>query len=359
MGKPSVLLTALTALAVVVPLAASAAVEVAAVEERQVNAISTFAQLGNCPGYTASNVKQKGSSFTADLKLAGAACNGYGKDIESLTLTVTYETGKENQKSNIPHCQRTKETNGPLEQRLHVKIEDAAKKAYQVPTSIFPRPKSKGTDAKHSDLEFSYKASPFSFQVKRRKSGEVLFDTSAASLVFEDQYLRLRTSLPQNPNLYGLGEHTDHLRLNTTDYTQTLWSRDAYGVPEGSNLYGNHPIYFDHRGDKGSHGVFLLSSSGMDIKINNTAADGQYLEYNVLGGVIDLYFLAGDNPTEVAQQYSEVAGLPAMQAYWGLGYHSCRYGYRDFLGVAEVISNYSAAGIPLGENFVSIVHKRG
>jgi alpha-glucosidase len=85
----------------------------------------------------------------------------------------------------------------------------------------------------------------------------------------------------------------------------------------------------------------------MDIKINETEADGQYLEYNTLGGVIDLYFLAGPFPKEVAQQYAVTVGLPGMQPYWGLGFHQCKYGYVDVYEVAEVVANYSAAGIPL------------
>jgi alpha-glucosidase len=110
-------------------------------------------------------------------------------------------------------------------------------------------------------------------------------------------------------------------------------------------LYGHHPIYFDHRGASGTHGVFLLSSSGMDIKIDNS--DGQYLEYNTLGGIVDLYFLAGPSPKDVSVQYAEVAGKPVMQPYWGFGFHQCKYGYRDVFMVAEVVANYSAAGIPL------------
>lgn len=234
------------------------------------------------------------------------------------------------------------------ESRLHVKIEDAGNLAYQVPTSVFPIPDSNSSvSADLSALEFSYEQSPFSFKVSRKSNGEVLFDTSAASLIFEEQYLRVRTHLPENPNIYGLGEHTDSLRLNTTDYTRTLWSRDSYGVPSGQNLYGNHPIYFDHRGEKGTHGVFMLSSAGMDIKINRTAAEGQYLEYNMISGIVDLYFMDGPSPTEAAREYSEVAGKAAMMPYWGLGFHQCRYGYRDYISVAEVVYNYSSAGIPL------------
>jgi alpha-glucosidase len=182
--------------------------------------------------------------------------------------------------------------------------------------------------------------------VSRSDSKEVLFDTSAASLVFESQYLRLRTKLPSDPVLYGLGEHSDPFKLNTTDYIRTLWSQDSYSVPTGSNLYSNHPVYYEMRGSR-SHGVFLLSSNGMDIKINKTPESGQYLEYNTLGGVIDLYFMSGPGPIDVARQYSEVAGLPAEMPYWGLGFHNCRYGYQDAYEVAEVVYNYSQAAIPL------------
>lgn len=213
---------------------------------------------------------------------------------------------------------------------------------YQVPESVVPRPNSTGSP--ESQLSFTYTESPFSFTVSRQ-TGEVLFNTSGSPMIFESQYLGLRTSLPPDPNLYGLGEHSDRFRLNTTNYTRTLWSRDAYGIPAGTNLYGNHPVYVDHRGEDGTHGVLMMNSNGMDIKINDTA--GQYLEYNTIGGVFDFYFFAGPSPVEVAQQISEVVGLPAMMSYWTFGYHQCRYGYRDVYNVAEVVYNYSQAGIPL------------
>jgi alpha-glucosidase len=49
--------------------------------------------LSKCPGYKASNVKTSGNGLTADLKLAGKACNVYGDDLQNLVLEVTYESG--------------------------------------------------------------------------------------------------------------------------------------------------------------------------------------------------------------------------------------------------------------------------
>ena len=231
-------------------------------------------------------------------------------------------------------------------------IADQNQTVYQVPESVFPRPDaSNGVSSTDSLLQFSYVESPFSFAISRGND-EALFNTSGSAIVFESQYLGLKTVLPPEPNLYGLGEHSDHFRLNTSNYTRTLWSRDAYGIPPGTNLYGNHPIYIDHRGENGTHGVLFLNSNGMDIKINDTAE--QYLEYNTLGGVLDFYFLAGPTPIEVSQQVADVVGLPAMMSYWHFGFHQCRYGYRDVYNVAEVVYNYSVAEIPLETQWIDI-----
>ncbi|KAJ5162010.1 hypothetical protein N7492_007402 [Penicillium capsulatum] len=276
-----------------------------------------------CSGYRALNVKEHDHSLEADLVLNEWACNSYGTDLPNLKLLVEYQT----------------------DNRLHVLISDADDEVYQVPETVLPRPNCRGDWHKESALRFDYEPDPFSFKVLR--GNQVLFDTSETNLIFQNQYLNLRTWLPNDPNLYGLGEHIDSLRLPTTNYTRTLWNRDAYGVPENTNLYGSHPIYVDHRGDAGTHGVFLLNSNGMDIKIDKTDDGRQYLEYNTLGGVFDFYFMAGPTPKDVSMQYADIVGLPAMQAYWSFGFHNCRYGYRDVYDVAEAVYNYSHAKIPL------------
>ncbi|KAL2853383.1 glycosyl hydrolases family 31-domain-containing protein [Aspergillus pseudoustus] len=277
----------------------------------------------SCPGYKASYVQERGNTLTAHLSLAGKPCNTYGTDLKDLRLLVEYQT----------------------DERLHVKIYDADEQVYQVPESVLPRVDSGHGHKGQSALKFDYIEEPFSFTVSRED--EVLFDTSASNLIFQSQYLHLRTWLPDEPNLYGLGEHTDSLRLETINYTRTFWNRDAYMVPPHSNLYGSHPVYYDHRGGDGTHGVFLLNSNGMDVKIDKIQDGKQYLEYNTLGGVFDFYFFTGSTPKEASIRYAEIVGLPAMQSYWAFGFHQCRYGYRDVFQVAEVVYNYSKAGIPL------------
>jgi hypothetical protein len=66
---------------------------------------------------------------------------------------------------------------------------------------------------------------------------------------------------------------------------------DAYthGIPRGANLYDNHPAYFEHRVYGGTHGVrfFLLSSSGMGMKVCGDGESVTSLEYSVIGSMFD------------------------------------------------------------------------
>lgn len=311
-------------------------------------AATAFGQLprpaAQCSGYRAVNIHENVSYVTADLVLIDN-CTLHSKDIQNLRLLVEYQTGKKNK----PQHSMANVTNHSfsVESRLHVLIEDAGKEVYQVQEHVLPRPKTQNATADEAALKFSFTQDPFTFNITRVSTGEVLFDTSDSPLNFESQYLRVRTSLPQDPNLYGLGEHSDDFRLPTSAYTRTLWNAESPFIPNHANLYGSHPVYFDHRGNSGTHGVFLLNSNGMDIIIDKTESGQQYLEYNTIGGVLDFYFVAGPEPAEVSKQYAEIVGLPAMMPYWTFGFHQCKYGWSTVDHVAEVVANYSAAGIPL------------
>lgn len=49
--------------------------------------------LDDCPGYAATNIVTTATGLTADLNLAGPACNAYGYDLGALKLLVEYQTG--------------------------------------------------------------------------------------------------------------------------------------------------------------------------------------------------------------------------------------------------------------------------
>ena len=52
-----------------------------------------FKRADDCPGYKASNVVHGDNSVTADLTLAGAACNLYSPDLTDLKFLAEWQTG--------------------------------------------------------------------------------------------------------------------------------------------------------------------------------------------------------------------------------------------------------------------------
>lgn len=274
----------------------------------------------------------------------------YGTDIDVLNLTVAYQA---------PH-------------RLAINISPA----YLSPENItqyilpehlveLPQQESLNSAIEISDLQFSWSNEPsFSFSVLRKSTGDVLFSSKGTVLVYENQFFEFVSALPENYNLYGMGEHMHGLRMGN-NFTATFYAADV-GDPLDTNLYGVHPFYLDTRyyeadAETGnltlltgnatkagsyisySHGVYLRNSHGLEalMQPNN-------ITWRSLGGSIDLYFFDGPSQAEVTKQYQTGAiGLPAMQQYWAFGYHQCRWGYKNWTEMQDVVDNFEKFGIPL------------
>lgn len=96
--------------------------------------------------------------------------------------------------------------------------------------------------------------------------------------------------------------------------------------------------------------MFLKNSNGMDVKLERDESGRNALEYNVIGGVLDFYFFSGPGPKEVARQYAEVVGTPAMVPYWSLGVSDGLVGAG--VSLANRISSTSAStGIETGSRW--------
>ena len=217
-----------------------------------------------------------------------------------------------------------------------------------------------------SDIQFSWSNDPtFGFSILRKSTGDVLFNTTGTKLVYENQFIEFVSSLPENYNLYGLGERIHGLRLGN-NFTATMYAADS-GDPIDYNIYGSHPFYLDTRyyeqdASTGnltlvtsnetasdvsyvsySHGVYLRNAHGQEILLKP-----ENITWRTLGGSIDLYFFDGPSQPKVTANYQEAAvGLPAMQQYFSFGYHQCRWGYRNWTELSDVVANFRRFDIPL------------
>lgn len=71
--------------------------------------------------------------------------------------------------------------------------------------------------------------------------------------------------------------------------------------------------------------AFVNSAAGSDVLLATPpSSNTSLIQYRMLGGTLDLYFLSGPDPNAVIEQYSAVVGKPAWQPMWGFGFHLCR-----------------------------------
>ena len=92
-----------------------------------------------------------------------------------------------------------------------------------------------------------------------------------------------------------------------------------------------------------SHGVYNRNVHGQEILLRPSN-----ITWRLLGGSIDLYFYAGPTQPQVTTSFLQsAAGLPAMQQYFTLGFHQCRWGYQNWTQLQEVVDNYAKFNIPL------------
>ena len=151
--------------------------------------------------------------LTATLTLAGTPCNVYGNDITALNLTVEYQSADR------------------LAIRITPALIDASNSSqYIIPGYIVHQPIADSdaeSTALTNDLSFVWSNEPsFSFSIFRISTGDTLYSTAGTKLVFEDQFVEFASALPENYNLYGLGETIHGLRLGN-NFTKTIYAADA------------------------------------------------------------------------------------------------------------------------------------
>lgn len=171
--------------------------------------------------------------------------------------------------------------------------------------------------------------------------------------------------MPENYNVYGIGETIHGLRLGN-NFTKTIYAADA-GDPVDGNIYGSHPFYLDTRyyevnpttGNETyyssnefdpsaqyisrSHGFFLRNAHGQEVLMR-----AENITWRTIGGSLDMYFLGGPDQKTVTQQYqSGIIGMPALQKYDVFGYHQCRWGYANWTENQEVVDAFRRFDIPL------------
>ncbi|XP_054838775.1 sucrase-isomaltase, intestinal [Eublepharis macularius] len=280
-------------------------------------------------GYTVNQVLYSSSGLEANLGRNGASARhskATTSPINTLRLEVKYHENN----------------------MLQFKIYDYSNPRYEVPVPL-NLPSTPASDPMNRLYDVSIQNNPFGIQVRRRSTGTVLWDSQLPGFIFSDMFIQISTRLPSE-YVYGFGE-TEHKQFRQEMDWKT-WGMFARDQPPGYqlNMYGVHPFYMGLEKDGNAHGVLLLNSNGMEVKLQPTPA----LTYRTVGGILDFYMVLGPTPEQVVQEYTALIGRPVMPPYWGLGFQLCRYGYKSDADISDLYNKMKAANIPYDIQYADI-----
>ncbi|KAI2798523.1 hypothetical protein BLOT_012805 [Blomia tropicalis] len=233
---------------------------------------------------------------------------------------------------------------------LRIKMIDSDSSRYEVPIPVLNLPKRnevlESLNEKMYQVEMN--STDFMLTVYRAKTKAIVFNVNLGQLIYSNQFIQITNKLASN-FIFGIGENRESFRKLTNWKRYTLFARDQWPVPDRA-LYGSHPFYLATESDNSSHGVFLFNSNAMDIITQPMPA----ITYRTIGGILDFFLFLGPTSENVIEQYHQLIGLPTMPAYWTLGFHLSRYGYRNLSNLEKTFRRTRKAEIPFDVQWTDI-----
>ncbi|GKZ00409.1 hypothetical protein MPSEU_000993900 [Mayamaea pseudoterrestris] len=172
---------------------------------------------------------------------------------------------------------------------------------------------------------------------------------------------------PQSQHVYGIPEHASSATLKTTRgdgayYKEPyrLYNLDVfeYELDETMALYGSIPLLVSHSIDTGTSGLFYFNPSETFVDIMQDAS-GTTSHWISESGVLDVFFLPGPDPETLYRQYAQLTGKTPLPPMFSLGYHQCRWNYKDENDVYQVHGKFEELDYPYDVLWLDIEHTDG
>mmetsp|Transcript_1229 Transcript_1229/g.2479 ORF Transcript_1229/g.2479 Transcript_1229/m.2479 type:complete len:1054 (-) Transcript_1229:66-3227(-) len=175
-------------------------------------------------------------------------------------------------------------------------------------------------------------------------------------------------SFPGSSFVYGLPEHASATPLKTTigegagyEHPFRLYNLDVfeYDLDVPMALYGAVPLVVSQSAKTGTNGVFWFNPTETFVDIFDTEDGSKSTHWMSESGVIDLFFVPGPDPKTFYHQYSLLTGVVAQPPMFSLGYHQCRWNYKDEQDVYQVHGKFEELDYPYDVLWLDIEHTDG
>ncbi len=168
--------------------------------------------------------------------------------------------------------------------------------------------------------------------------------------------VRCHTWLAPEEHIFGAGMRTGP--MDARGQRITFWNTDPpqpHGDATGA-MYAAIPFWLGLRNGR-AYGVFMECDGRGDLNVGASQPD--VLSFGVASGVLTYYVFAGDSPTDVLAQYSEVTGRMPMPPRWALGYGQSRWSYASEAHLRAVAAEFRKRNIPCDHLWLDIDYMDG
>lgn len=176
-------------------------------------------------------------------------------------------------------------------------------------------------------------------------------------------------SFPFASHIYGIPERTTRFSLEDTVNAEgevisepfRLYNLDVFEfeLDKPFGLYGSIPFLMARNG-KETVGMLWLNSAETYVDVRGSKKEvGKDTHWYSESGIIDIYLIPGPTSADVFHHYLYLTGAPAMPQRFALGYHQCRWNYRDEEDVKAVDAAFDERDIPYDVLWLDIEHTHG
>jgi len=163
-------------------------------------------------------------------------------------------------------------------------------------------------------------------------------------------------------HVYGIPEHATTMALKptkgegVTSDPYRLFNLDVfeYELDNEMALYGSIPFMQAHQVGS-TVGLYWANAAETWVDVL-PSAEGTQTHWFSESGIIDVYLMAGPTPAAVSQQYSRITGPSELPPVFSLGYHQCRWNYKDEDDVAAVDGGFEEHNLPYDVIWLDIEH---
>jgi alpha 1,3-glucosidase len=95
------------------------------------------------------------------------------------------------------------------------------------------------------------------------------------------------------------------------------------------------------------------------VDVESAGSSGTKTHWISESGIVDLFLLPGPDPKTMYEQYARLTGRVSLPPMFSLGYHQCRWNYRDETDVYQVHEKFEELDYPYDVLWLDIEHTNG